>query len=70
MTEAKVTIGHIARAAGVNIETVGYRQRRGLVNLSLKEVRRLINSAPRERARRTARSRHRSSRSLKKQLWI
>jgi hypothetical protein len=33
MTEAKLTIGHIARSAGVNIETVRYYQRRGLVNL-------------------------------------
>jgi MerR family mercuric resistance operon transcriptional regulator len=31
MTEAKFTIGHIARSAGVNIETVRYYQRRGLV---------------------------------------
>jgi hypothetical protein len=31
MTEAKVTIGHIAHAAGVNVETVRYYQRRGLV---------------------------------------
>ena len=27
MTEAKLTIGHIARSAGVNIETVRYYQR-------------------------------------------
>jgi MerR family transcriptional regulator, mercuric resistance operon regulatory protein len=33
MTEAKLTIGHIARAAGVNVETVRYYQRRGLVSL-------------------------------------
>jgi MerR family mercuric resistance operon transcriptional regulator len=33
MTEAKLTIGHIARSAGVNIETVRYYQRRGLVAL-------------------------------------
>jgi hypothetical protein len=33
MTEAKLTIGHIARSAGVNIETVRYYQRRGLVSL-------------------------------------
>jgi MerR family mercuric resistance operon transcriptional regulator len=39
MTEAKVTIGHIARAAGVNIETVRYYQRRGLVSLPPKRTR-------------------------------
>jgi MerR family transcriptional regulator, mercuric resistance operon regulatory protein len=39
MTEAKVTIGHIAKAAGVNIETVRYYQRRGLVNLPAKRAR-------------------------------
>jgi len=33
MTEAKLTIGHIAKAAGVHIETVRYYQRRGLVSL-------------------------------------
>jgi len=33
MTEAKLTIGHIAHAAGVNVETVRYYQRRGLVSL-------------------------------------
>jgi MerR family mercuric resistance operon transcriptional regulator len=33
MTEAKLTIGHIARSAGVNIETVRYYQRRGLLAL-------------------------------------
>jgi MerR HTH family regulatory protein len=31
MTEAKLTIGHVANAAGVNVETVRYYQRRGLV---------------------------------------
>jgi DNA-binding transcriptional MerR regulator len=31
MTEANRTIGHIARSASVNIETVRYYQRRGLM---------------------------------------
>jgi MerR family mercuric resistance operon transcriptional regulator len=39
MTEAKLTIGHIARSAGVNIETVRYYQRRGLVALPPKRLR-------------------------------
>jgi MerR family mercuric resistance operon transcriptional regulator len=39
MTEAKLTIGHIARSAGVNIETVRYYQRRGLVALPPKRTR-------------------------------
>jgi MerR family transcriptional regulator, mercuric resistance operon regulatory protein len=39
MTEAKLTIGHIAQAAGVNVETVRYYQRRGLVGLPPKRVR-------------------------------
>jgi MerR family transcriptional regulator, mercuric resistance operon regulatory protein len=39
MAEAKLTIGHIARSAGVNIETVRYYQRRGLVNLPPKRAR-------------------------------
>jgi MerR family mercuric resistance operon transcriptional regulator len=39
MTEAKVTIGHIAHAAGVNVETVRYYQRRGLVSLPPKRTR-------------------------------
>jgi MerR family mercuric resistance operon transcriptional regulator len=39
MTEAKLTIGHIAQAAGVNVETVRYYQRRGLVSLPPKRVR-------------------------------
>lgn len=39
MTEAKLTIGHIARSAGVNIETVRYYQRRGLVALPPKRPR-------------------------------
>jgi MerR family mercuric resistance operon transcriptional regulator len=39
LTESKVTIGHIARAAGVNIETVRYYQRRGLVSLPPKRAR-------------------------------
>ncbi len=39
MTEGKLTIGHIARSAGVHIETVRYYQRRGLVGLPPKRVR-------------------------------
>jgi MerR family mercuric resistance operon transcriptional regulator len=39
MTEAKLTIGHIARAAGVNRETIRYYQRRGLVSLPAKRAR-------------------------------
>src|SRR5258708_15982755 len=39
MTEAKFTIGHIAHAAGVNVETVRYYQRRGLVSLPPKRTR-------------------------------
>jgi MerR family mercuric resistance operon transcriptional regulator len=39
MTEAKFTIGHIARAADVHIETVRYYQRRGLVSLPPKRAR-------------------------------
>jgi MerR family mercuric resistance operon transcriptional regulator len=39
MTEAKLTIGRIAQAAGVNVETVRYYQRRGLVSLPPKRVR-------------------------------
>jgi MerR family mercuric resistance operon transcriptional regulator len=39
MTEAKLTIGHVARSAGVNIETVRYYQRRGLVPLPPKRAR-------------------------------
>jgi MerR family mercuric resistance operon transcriptional regulator len=39
MTEAKFTIGRIAQAAGVNIETVRYHQRRGLVGLPPKRAR-------------------------------
>ena len=39
MTEVNVTIGHIARAAGANIETVRYYQRRGLVGLPPKRAR-------------------------------
>ena len=39
MSEAKLTIGHIARAAGVHIETVRYYQRRGLVGLPPKRAR-------------------------------
>jgi MerR family mercuric resistance operon transcriptional regulator len=39
MTEAKLTIGHIARTAGVNRETIRYYQRRGLVSLPAKRAR-------------------------------
>jgi MerR family transcriptional regulator, mercuric resistance operon regulatory protein len=39
MSEAKFTIGHIARTAGVNIETVRYYQRRGLLSLPPKRAR-------------------------------
>jgi MerR family mercuric resistance operon transcriptional regulator len=39
MTMAKFTIGHIAEAAGVNVETVRYYQRRGLVSLPPKRAR-------------------------------
>ena len=39
MIEAKLTIGHIAKAAGVHIETVRYYQRRGLVSLPPKRAR-------------------------------
>ncbi|HEX3915637.1 MAG TPA: MerR family transcriptional regulator [Steroidobacteraceae bacterium] len=39
MTEAKLTIGRVARAAGVNVETVRYYQRRGLVGLPPKRTR-------------------------------
>jgi MerR family transcriptional regulator, mercuric resistance operon regulatory protein len=39
MTEAKLTIGRIARAAGVNSETIRYYQRRGLVSLPPKRAR-------------------------------
>jgi MerR family mercuric resistance operon transcriptional regulator len=39
MTGAKLTIGHIAHAAGVNVETVRYYQRRGLVGLPPKRTR-------------------------------
>ncbi len=39
MSEAKLTIGHIARAAGVHIETVRYYQRRGLVSVPSKRAR-------------------------------
>jgi MerR family mercuric resistance operon transcriptional regulator len=37
--EAKFTIGHIAQAAGVHIETVRYYQRRGLVSTPPKRAR-------------------------------
>jgi MerR family mercuric resistance operon transcriptional regulator len=46
MTEAKFTIGKIARAAGVHIETVRYYQRRGLVDLPPKRPRGFRYYAP------------------------
>ena len=46
MSAAKVTIGHIARAAGVHIETVRYYQRRGLVGLPAKRARGFRYYAP------------------------
>jgi MerR family transcriptional regulator, mercuric resistance operon regulatory protein len=46
MTEGKVTIGHIARAAGVHVETVRYYQRRGLVGVPLKRTRGFRYYAP------------------------
>jgi MerR family mercuric resistance operon transcriptional regulator len=46
MTEAKLTIGHVAQAAGVNVETVRYYQRRGLVSLPPKRVRGFRYYAP------------------------
>jgi MerR family mercuric resistance operon transcriptional regulator len=46
MTEAKFTIGRIARAAGVHIETVRYYQRRGLVDLPPKRPRGFRYYAP------------------------
>lgn len=46
MSEPKVTIGHIARAAGVHIETVRYYQRRGLVGLPAKRARGFRYYAP------------------------
>jgi MerR family mercuric resistance operon transcriptional regulator len=39
MTVENLTIGHIAIAAGVNVETVRYYQRRGLVSLPPKRTR-------------------------------
>ncbi len=39
MTEARLTIGRVAEAAGVNIETIRYYQRRGLINLPPKRAR-------------------------------
>ena len=46
MSAGKVTIGHIARAAGVHIETVRYYQRRGLVGLPAKRARGFRYYAP------------------------
>ncbi len=46
MTEAKFTIGRIAQAAGVNIETARYYQRRGLVGLPPKRTRGFRYYAP------------------------
>ncbi len=39
MTEARLTIGRVADAAGVNIETIRYYQRRGLIGLPPKRTR-------------------------------
>jgi MerR family transcriptional regulator, mercuric resistance operon regulatory protein len=46
MSEAKLTIGHIARRAGVHIETVRYYQRRGLVSIPPKRARGFRYYAP------------------------
>ncbi len=46
MTEAKLTIGHVAQAAGVHVETVRYYQRRGLVSLPPKRTRGFRYYAP------------------------
>jgi MerR family mercuric resistance operon transcriptional regulator len=46
MSEAKLTIGHVAQAAGVHVETVRYYQRRGLVSLPPKRVRGFRYYAP------------------------
>ena len=46
MSAEKITIGHIARAAGVHIETVRYYQRRGLVGLPAKRARGFRYYAP------------------------
>jgi MerR family mercuric resistance operon transcriptional regulator len=46
MSADKLTIGRIARAAGVNIETVRYYQRRGLVGLPPKRARGFRYYAP------------------------
>jgi MerR family mercuric resistance operon transcriptional regulator len=46
MAEAKLTIGRIAYAAGVNVETVRYYQRRGLVSLPPKRARGFRYYAP------------------------
>jgi MerR family regulatory protein len=46
MTAAELTISQIARAAGVNVETVRYYQRRGLVGLPPKRARGFRYYAP------------------------
>ncbi len=85
MTEAKLTIGHIAQAAGVNVETVRYYQRRGLVNLPPKRARGFRYYTPETASRvrfikraqalgmslkeRTARSRPRNLSSLRRSCW-
>jgi MerR family mercuric resistance operon transcriptional regulator len=51
MSADNLTIGHIARAAGVNIETVRYYQRRGLVGLPPKRARGFRYYAPETAAR-------------------
>lgn len=39
MADAKLTIGSVAQAAGVNVETIRYYQRRGLISLPPKRLR-------------------------------
>ena len=51
MSAEKFTIGYIARAAGVHIETVRYYQRRGLVGLPAKRARGFRYYAPETAAR-------------------
>jgi MerR family mercuric resistance operon transcriptional regulator len=51
MSAENLTIGHIGRAAGVNIETVRYYQRRGLVGLPPKRARGFRYYAPETAAR-------------------
>jgi MerR family mercuric resistance operon transcriptional regulator len=46
MTEAMLTSGRVARAAGVHVETVHYYQRRGLMGLPAKRARGFRYYAP------------------------